>query len=397
MGAKPPAPPAAGGGLMGAKPPAPPSPGGLMGAKPPAPPAPGGLLGAKPAGPGGPPPPNPGGLLPRPPAPPSGGQEAPPAPAASPSDDLGAIVQPLAERLLAEIRRSLEFYTAQEDGSPITRIYITGGGCQMEGLREFLTARLNLEVRDTVVLGRAKLPGPMPAGAGGYACAYGLALRLLAPADVTVNLLPSDLSARLAESSQAVWQQYAGVLGVVLLLQGVAFAWFAYSGRKAIVETLRAEYDGQVMVGGQPLLIDGRPVLNKEVLERLADVEKRRDQLEERFDTIRELEVNKYDWIAIMEGIRRTIPENTWLTDGSLTFNSTGITINLKTTQEENARIFYRNITSSQYLTYAGAGISLQRTQENGVDIWSWNAPLTFKFQPIGSADEVAPGSGGAP
>lgn len=378
---------------MGAKPPAPPAPGGLMGAKPPAPPAPGGLMGAKP-----PAPPAPGGLMPRPPGPPpppSGGQEdaavaAPAGPAGG--DELASIVQPLAERLLAEVRRSLEFYTAQEDGAPITRIYISGGGAQMQGLREFLGARLNLEIRDVAALGRAKLAGPTPPSPGAFICNYGLALRLLSPADATVNLLPSDLTARLNESSQAVWQQYAGVLGLLLLLQGVAWAWFAYSGRKAAVEYLREEYAGEVKINGQPLQIDGRAVLNKEVLDRLAEVQKRRDQLEERFEAIRELEVGKYDWIAIMEAIRRTIPENTWITDGGFTFQPNGISISLKTTQEENARIFYRNVTSSDYLTYGGTGISLQRIQEGGVNVWSWTAPLTFKFKPIGSADEFPPG-----
>ncbi len=393
MGAKPAAPPVApGGGLMGAKPPAPPAPpgGGLMGAKPPAPSAPpgGGLMGAKPpAPPAGPPRPPAGPGMP--PPPPTGGQEpGSDAPAAGP--DVNTVIQPLAERLLAEVRRSLEYYTSQEDGVPVTKVYITGGAAKLGGLKEFLAARLNLEIIELEALGNAKISSP-PENPGAYQSCYGVGQTLLSTAPVTLNLLPSDLLQSFAESSRGVYKRYATLLAILLVGEAGAYGWFAYSKRKAQVEELRAKYEGQVIVDGKPLLINEKPVLNKEVLDRIAEIQKRRDQLDERFKAIRELETSKYDWIAMMEAIRRSIPEKAWLTNAGFDFTAAGITLNLRTTVEDNARIFYKNVTTSTHLSYAGTGINLRRERLEGVDYWSWDAPLTYKFQPAGSLDDPTP------
>jgi Tfp pilus assembly protein PilN len=302
----------------------------------------------------------------------------------------------LAERLLAEIRRSLEYYTSQEDGVPVTKMFITGGGARLNGLKEFLAARLNLEVVELEALGNAKTPTALD-DAGVYQAGYGLALRLLNPTQITVNLLPSDLLARLSEGTKAVWTKYAAILAALLLLEGVGWCWLTYSGRKTQFETLTAEFEGEVRLpNGQPILINGRPVLNKEVLEKMAEIQKRRDQLDERFKTIHDLEVTKYDWIAVLEGIRRVVPENAWITDGRFDFNPNGTTLNMKTTVEDNPRVMLKNIQTSEFLEFAGTGINVQKAREGSVDVWIWSVPLKYKFRPIGAADEMT-GASAAP
>ncbi|HBW47748.1 TPA: hypothetical protein DEF17_07440, partial [bacterium] len=340
-----------------------PAPGaGLMGAKAPAPPM-------------------------APPRPPSGGEEQ--GMDSDPAKDPNAIVQPLAERLLAEIRRSLEYYTSQEDGVAVSKIYITGGAMRLNGLKEFLSARLNLEVIELDTFGSAKVPESAMSNPAIYQSAFGLALTLLSTENITLNLLPSDLYAQIAMSSRVVWKQYASVLGIILICEVGTFLWFTYNNMKTALAELTAEYEGQVKINGQPLIIDDKPVLNKDVLARMSEMQKRRDQLDERFKAINELEVSKYDWIAIMESVRKAIPENVWITDQTLVWTPAGFTLHLKTNVEENARICYKNIQSSACLTYSGTGINLQRTKEDKVDYWSWDAPITFKFQPLGSADEM--------
>jgi Tfp pilus assembly protein PilN len=323
-------------------------------------------------------------MPPGPPRPPSGGEEIGTSVASS---DPSQIAQPLAERLLAEIRRSLEYYTSQEDGAPVTRIYITGAGCMLGGVKEFLATRLNMEILELDVFGTAKIAGTVE-NPHSFQSAYGLALRLLKPADITLNLLPSDLSARLAEGAKAVWNRYAALLGIVLLAEIVGLGWLEYAGRMTKVEALRQQYDGEVRVNDQPVLIDGRPVLNREVLEKMAEIQQRRESLDMRFKAISSLEDGKYDWIAIMDALRRCVPENCWIEASAFSFTPTGITLSLKTTIEDNSRIFYRNVKSSQYLDYSGTGINLTRSKEDGVNVWAWSATLTFKFQKAGSADE---------
>lgn len=450
MGAKPVAPPPGPSGLMGAKPPAgpPPAPSGLMGAPPPKvgpPSTSGGLMGTKPAAPplagpkppmaapapppsaaspappagvkppppagptppppaprapapGGPPPPPPppaarppasGGPPPPPPPPPprppSGGQET--VAAASDAGDLSGVIQPLAERLLAEIRRSLEYYTSQEEGKPVTKIYITGGAAKMSGLREFLAARLNLEVAEADVFGNAKFSGAIEDPAS-YQTAYGIALRLLNPAEATLNLLPSDLLSNIRASEAGVWKKYAAILGVILVGEIGGWLWLKYSARMDLLQKRTQEYDGPVQIGGRPFMIENKPILNKDVLNQAAEVQKKRDALSVRFEAINQLELSRYDWVSIVTAIRQVIPEKTWLTDQGLSLYPEGITLNLKTVNEEDARIFLNNVKASSRLEYAGTGISLTQATENGVSVWTWSAPLKYKWTDEAAADE---------
>lgn len=387
MGAKPSA-PAAPSGLMGSKP-QPPSAGGLMGAKPappggliaPAPPPPSAAPAAPPRA-GGPPPPPPSGPVvratppPPPPPPPSGGQEVTEAPVET--ADLSALVQPLAERLLAEIRRSLEYFSSQEDGVQVTKMVVTGGAAKLSGLKEFLAARLNMEIAEADVFGNAKLPGPID-DPGAYQTVYGLALRLLSPESATLNLLPSDLMQNLLESSRAVWKKYAAALGIVLLAEAGGWMWMKYSARAALVEKLTAEYEGFVQIGGRPFLIEGKPIANKAVLEQEAQVIKKKEALSVRFEAIRELETSRIDWIPLIDAIRGVIPEKTWITDQSLNLTPEGITLSLKTIEENDAGVFLKNVQASSYLEYSGSGITTTRTEDNGVNVWTWTAPLKFK------------------
>ena len=203
----------------------------------------------------------------------------------------------------------------------MTRIYITGAGCMLGGVKEFLATRLNMEILELDVFGNAKIPGVVE-NPHAFQNAYGLALRLLKPAEITLNLLPSDLSARMAEGAKAVWNRYAGLLGIVLVAEICALGWLEYSGRMKKVEALRQQYDGEVRVNNQPVLIDGRPVLNREVLEKMAEIQARRESLDVRFKAISSLEESKYDWIAIMDAIRRCVPEKCWIEATSFSFTT---------------------------------------------------------------------------
>ncbi len=300
---------------------------------------------------------------------------------------MSTIVQPLAERMLAEIRRSLEYFSSQEDGVPVTRMYITGSGAKLSGLKEFLSARLNLEIVELDAFGIAKLPSTGVEDPSAYQTVYGLAVRLLSPADATLNLLPSNLLASLAGEAKKIWAKYASILGIVLIAEAGGWCWLKYDHRKTNVEFLRAEYEGPVKLGTKPFTIDDKPVLHKEVLERIAEVQKRRDQLDVRFQAIHELEVTKYDWIAILHGIQRVIPDKAWIADAGFSLGSSGLALNMRTTEEDNPRVMYNSINNSPFLEWGGGGISVNQVEERGQKIWQWSVPLKFKFRPAGAAD----------
>lgn len=87
------------------------------------------------------------------------------------------------EDMVREIRRSLNYFQSQQnDGGEarqIDKVYLTGGGANMEGLADFLSNRLNVEVEARGIFANPRILPPDPTfGAGReIAVASGLALR----------------------------------------------------------------------------------------------------------------------------------------------------------------------------------------------------------------------------
>lgn len=64
----------------------------------------------------------------------------------SPIDRLAGVVRPLVDRLVTEIRGSLDFYAGQSGALPVDHVVLTGGGALLGGIAEQLNASLGVEV-----------------------------------------------------------------------------------------------------------------------------------------------------------------------------------------------------------------------------------------------------------
>ena len=64
-----------------------------------------------------------------------------------PLQKISFVMRPVLERLLTEIKRSFEFYKGQfKEEENVGRIFISGGGARLKGLREYLADQLGTEV-----------------------------------------------------------------------------------------------------------------------------------------------------------------------------------------------------------------------------------------------------------
>jgi len=63
-----------------------------------------------------------------------------------PLQKISFVMRPVLERLSAEIKRSFDFYKSQCKKEDIGRIFISGGGARLKGLREYLADQLGTEV-----------------------------------------------------------------------------------------------------------------------------------------------------------------------------------------------------------------------------------------------------------
>lgn len=104
------------------------------------------------------------------------------------------------DRLVADIRRSLDFYISQPDGMAVDSIVLTGGQSAMPGFAEYIEEKLGLSVSrmDGLQAGWLKMGDKVSAGGEGaaepsrFATAIGLAFQGIGIERIAVDFLPRE-------------------------------------------------------------------------------------------------------------------------------------------------------------------------------------------------------------
>ncbi|SDL59415.1 pilus assembly protein PilM [Halarsenatibacter silvermanii] len=90
-------------------------------------------------------------------------------------DDKGRELIPLADELVAEVSRSLDFYSSRHAGESLEKIFYTGGGFALKGLGDYLNDNVKPPVQALPSFARFKGNPPSEAGSGSsMAAAAGL-------------------------------------------------------------------------------------------------------------------------------------------------------------------------------------------------------------------------------
>ncbi|MGD8995556.1 MAG: type IV pilus assembly protein PilM [Syntrophobacterales bacterium] len=153
-----------------------------------------------------------------------------------PLSQLAVRIRPVLEKLETEISRSFDYYAFQFQGETITRLLLTGGGAQLQGIETFFADRFDVRVgfldplapvviEDSPVFSEVDAANRMI-----LTVAMGLAL----PLTERFNLLPLDLQPHRKRWSVRAPVAYA-TLGLLLLLP---LGQYAYQSHRS-VSTLR--------------------------------------------------------------------------------------------------------------------------------------------------------------
>jgi len=115
-------------------------------------------------------------------------------------------MRPVFADLVAEIQRSIGFYTSSRRGVKLNKLVAMGNAFRLPGMPKFIQQNLGMEVIRPTTFGRLSASGAPNAPQLvdqllGYGVAYGLALQGLGLAQITSNLLPPELA------KQIVWQK----------------------------------------------------------------------------------------------------------------------------------------------------------------------------------------------
>jgi len=223
-------------------------------------------------------------------------------PADEQAERVAKIVRSVMTRLHAEVNRSINFYRSQQEGSPPSRVLLTGGASitpytdvffedKLQVPVEYLNAFQNITVGEEIdtdrINGDLHLMGEVT----------GLALRHATSCPIEINLMPPDLVAiKTFRRRQPFFA--AAALGVVLGL----LAFWGYS-RKA-----QAARDHQLAVV-------------KSDIEALTDVQDRlstavadREAIETKVNDIADIIDRRSRWVELLDAIQASLLDGMWLT-----------------------------------------------------------------------------------
>lgn len=138
-------------------------------------------------------------------------------------------MRPVFADLVAEIQRSIGFYSSSHRDVKLKRVFGTGNAFKMPGLQKFLQQSLGMEV--TRVSEFEKLAPPSEGNTTDFTentltfcVAYGLALQGLGLAEIESNLLPPEISRQTVWHKKNPW--FAAAAAMLAMAAGTV--WFRY-------------------------------------------------------------------------------------------------------------------------------------------------------------------------
>lgn len=120
----------------------------------------------------------------------------------------------VADRLISELRRTLEFYISTPDGVAVDNIVLSGGMSRMPFLPSYIEERLGLPVELAAPRHeQLRMPERVPEPFCPFAIAVGLALQGLGVAQNTIDFLPEDI-----KNVRAVSQKPVELVAMLVML-----------------------------------------------------------------------------------------------------------------------------------------------------------------------------------
>jgi Tfp pilus assembly PilM family ATPase len=104
-------------------------------------------------------------------------------------------IMPVIDRMISEIRRSLDFYISQPDGMAVDRLVLSGGQATLPNLAAYMEERLGIpvEVATEIHNPTARMSDRAGGATTNYLIAIGMALHGLGASCIAIDFLPEQL------------------------------------------------------------------------------------------------------------------------------------------------------------------------------------------------------------
>jgi type IV pilus assembly protein PilM len=235
-------------------------------------------------------------------------------------------MRPVFADLVAEIQRSMGFYSSTHRGVRIAKVIGVGNAFELPGLQKFLQSNLGLEVSrptkyNMLSVASAENAQKLVERLPSYTVAYGLALQGLGLTHITSNLLPSEIAKAIVWRKKTPWFWAAAAC----LAVAAAMVWGRYFlDAGALADVAEASTSPPAMTAERALeLVKGtgpgeaQQPLNyaREVIALANTLRAECDALESRgapylqkIDRIKDVQADKTLWLQILQEIHNALP-----------------------------------------------------------------------------------------
>ena len=159
--------------------------------------------------------------------------------------DASEVVTSVCDRLIAELRRSLDFFISQPDGVAVDRLVLSGGLASLKFLPSYIEEKMGVPVEIAQVKHQQlRMPDSIPNDFSGFAIAVGLGLQGLRLGPMTIDFLPEDIKSvrGLQERKLEVVAVIAMLVVIIALSVNIGNSYIArYSEERRALQAKRRE------------------------------------------------------------------------------------------------------------------------------------------------------------
>jgi Tfp pilus assembly PilM family ATPase len=206
------------------------------------------------------------------------------------------------DRIIAELRRSLDYFISQPDGAAVDSLVLSGGGAQLAYLPGYIEERLGVQVTTPQELGNDQIKCPSQYTDGfdfsPYRIAIGLATQGLGISPIRVNFLPAEI-----RGMQNLGSQY-GEMALLAAMIG-AMTFFSAEIATSSVSRYRREIDRH-----QSEIAQAKPIQERKSK---ADVE--RKAIAEKLDPLARQILPRDYWLEFLTLIQLVKPPEVLITE----------------------------------------------------------------------------------
>ncbi|HUT24541.1 MAG TPA: pilus assembly protein PilM [Sumerlaeia bacterium] len=206
------------------------------------------------------------------------------------------------DRIIAELRRSLDYFISQPDGAAVDSLVLSGGGAHLAYLPGYIEERLGMQVATPQELGNDQIKCPSQYTDGfdfsPYRIAIGLATQGLGISPIRVNFLPAEI-----RGMQNLGSQYGEMALLAGMIGGMIF--FSAEIATSSVSRYRRQIDEY-----QSLVTQAKPIQERKSK---ADVE--RKAIVEKLDPLARQILPRDYWLEFLSLIQMVKPPEVLITE----------------------------------------------------------------------------------